>query len=113
VGIIPGAPYLHQNSHLYDALNHYIYQRLNSDIGQRDPVRRLVGHVDPRMLERRSHVRVAVVDKAMATMDTRPTCNDPLQGPLQFWRAGEAATFPAPPAAGVGLLNERTMVAMQ
>ncbi len=28
---IPGAPYLHQNSHLYYALNHYIYQRLNSD----------------------------------------------------------------------------------
>ena len=97
---IPGAPYLHQNSHLYHALNHYIYQRLNSDIGQRDSVRRLEGHVDPRMLERRSHARVAVVDKAMETMDTRPTCNDPLQDPLQFWKAEEAVAFPSPPLAG-------------
>ncbi len=28
---IPGAPYLHRNSHLYYVLNHYIYQRLNSE----------------------------------------------------------------------------------
>jgi hypothetical protein len=55
----------------------------NSFIGQKDPARRLVGHVDPRMLERHSHVRVAVADKAMESMDTRPTCNDPLQNPLQ------------------------------
>ena len=44
----------------------------------------LVGHVDPRMLQRYSHIRVTVADKAMEAMDTPPTRSDPLQGPLQI-----------------------------
>ena len=44
----------------------------------------VVGHVDPWMLQRHSHIRPTVADKAMEAMDTPPTCSDPLQNPLQF-----------------------------
>jgi hypothetical protein len=52
-----------------------------------ETVRRLIGHLDPRMLQRYSHIRETVADKAMEAMDTSPTCSDPLQNPLQITQA--------------------------
>ena len=72
---------------LHDLRHHFITKLLENPLVAEETVRRLVGHVDPRMLERYSHVRVAVVDKAMESMDTRPTCSDPLQNPLQITQA--------------------------
>jgi hypothetical protein len=36
------------------------------------------------MLQRYSHIRVTVADKAMEAMDTPPRCSDPIQNPLQI-----------------------------
>jgi integrase len=69
---------------LHDLRHHFITKLLENPLVAEETVRRLVGHVDPRMLQRYSHIRVTVADKAMEAMDTPPRCSDPLQNPLQI-----------------------------
>ena len=68
----------------YDLRHHFVTKLLENPLVAEETVRRLVGHVDSRMLQRYSHIRVTVADKAMEAMDTSPTCSDPLQNPLQI-----------------------------
>jgi hypothetical protein len=57
---------------------------LENPLVAEETVRRLVGHVDLRMLQRCSHIRVTLADKTMEAMDTPPTCSDPPQSPRQI-----------------------------
>ena len=76
--------FLPSDLRLHDLRHHFVTKLLENPLVAEETVRRLVGHVDSRMLQRYSHIRVTVADKAMEAIDTPPTCSAPLQNPLQI-----------------------------